>query len=253
MTRNDIQLTLAVAYPNELIESLLTSYENALVEYKKGHWQYFGNEVGQFIEVARRIIEYQLNGTYTSLTDKLSIFNEKLLMDFERKGSEISEVYRIVIPRILYAMYCLRNKRGMIHKSHIDPNKMDATVLLGNTKWVLAELFRIVSTLSFDETEKIVDSIMCRETSIIWDTGTTLRVLNAKMSARDKILCLLYTKNNQSENDLRNSIEYKNVSEFRKILKALHKEKMIEYTVEKCSISPVGIKKAESLLANYVR
>lgn len=249
MTRSEIHNVLCTTYPQELISSMLTSYENALSEYQKSHWQYFGNEVGQFIEVARRAIEYQLEGKYTPLTDKLSIFNEKVLMALEGHSATISEVYRVVIPRTLYAMYCLRNKRGMIHKSHIDPNKMDATVLLNNMKWVLAELFRMTSSLSFEETESVIDSIICRETLVIWNTGSTLRILNTKMPTRDKILCLLYTKNNQSEAELRNSVEYKNSSEFRKILKALHRDKLIEYTVDKCSISPLGLEKAESVLS----
>lgn len=248
MTRSDIQTTLEATYPKELVDSLLTSYENALAEYKKGHWQYFGNEIGQFTEVARRVIEYQLDGKYTPLTEKLSIFSEKVLTSLEGHSATISEVYRVLIPRTLYAMYCLRNKRGMIHKSNINPNKMDATVLLGNTKWILAELFRLASTLPFEETEAAIDSIMCRETSVIWDTGTSFRILDIKMPAKDKVLCLLYVKDNQSESELRSSIEYKNISEFKKILKALHKDKLIEYSEEKCMLSPVGVLRAEALL-----
>ena len=44
MTKSDVQTALEATYPKELIESLLRSYENALAEYKKGHWQYFGND-----------------------------------------------------------------------------------------------------------------------------------------------------------------------------------------------------------------
>ena len=249
MVRSDIQAILERAYPEELVDSMLISYEKALAEYKKGHWQYFGNEIGQFIEVARRVIEYQLDGKYTPLTTTLSIFSEKVLMGIEGHSATIPEVYRVVIPRILYSMYCLRNKRGMIHKSNIDPNKMDATVLLGNTKWVLAELFRLASTLPFEETAAAIDSIMCRETSIIWDTGASLRILDIKMAAKDKVLCLLYVKDNQSEHELRRSIEYKNSSEFKRILKALHKDKLIEYSEEKCILSPIGILRAESLFS----
>ena len=35
MTRSDIQKVLTTAYPAELVDSMLTSYENALAEYKK--------------------------------------------------------------------------------------------------------------------------------------------------------------------------------------------------------------------------
>lgn len=251
MTQSDVQTILNGIYPPELVGSMLTSYENAIKEYKMRHWQYFGNEIGQFIEVARRMVEYQLDGKYTLLADKLTIFSEKVLVAYEGHSSSIPEVYRIVIPRILYAMYCLRNKRGMIHKSHIDPNKMDASVLLGNTKWVLAEFFRQASTLSFEETEATIDSIMCRETSVIWDTGSALRILDTKMTAKDKVLCLLYIKDGQSASELQSNIEYKNTSNFRRILNALHNEKLIEFSNEKCMLSPIGIQKVEMLLGSY--
>lgn len=248
MTRSDIQKVLTTVYPTELVDSMLTSYENALAEYKKEHWQYFGNEIGQFVEVARRMIEYQLDNRYTPLADKLSNFNERILTAWENYDSKFSEVYRIVIPRCLYLMYCLRNKRGMIHKSHIDPNRMDASVLLSNTKWVLAEIFRQVSTMSFEETEEIVNSIMCKESSIVWDTGNCLRILDTKMSCKNKVLCLLYMKDGQSDADLQKSTEYKNTTEFKRVLKALHKEKLIEYTDSKCILSPTGLMEAEILL-----
>lgn len=248
MKKSDIKNTLTIVYPTELVESMLTSYENAIAEYKKEHWQYFGNEIGQFVEVARRMIEYQLDNRYTPLADKLTNFNERILTAWENYDSKFSEVYRIVIPRCLYSMYCLRNKRGMIHKSHIDPNRMDATVLLSNMKWVLAEIFRQVSTMSFEETEEIVNSIMCKESSVVWDTGNCLRILDTKMSCKNKVLCLLYMKNGQLDTDLQNSTEYKNTTEFKRVLRTLHKEKLIEYADSKCILSPTGLIKAETLL-----
>lgn len=247
MTRNNIQSVLITIYPVELVDSMLTSYENALAEYKKEHWQYFGNEIGQFVEVVRRMIEYQLNGQYTPLDRKLVNFNEKILTSWENYDAKFSEVYRIVIPRCLYSMYCLRNKRGMIHKSHIDPNKMDATVLLGNTKWVLSEMFRQVSLLSFEETESIINSIMVKETSIVWDTGSCLRILDTTMASKDKVLCLLYMREKMTDAELRKSIEYKNTSNFKKLLRELHKSKLIEYSAPNCIISPLGIERAETL------
>lgn len=248
MRRSDILEMLAGCYPAELAESILSAYENAQKEYRSGKWQYVGNEIGQFIETARRMIEWQLNQEYTPLTDKLPQFTEKSLQASEANHPNSSEIYRIVIPRCLYSMYCLRNKRGMIHKSDIDPNKMDATILLEDTKWVLAEFIRLASSFTFKETLECIESIMCKETSLIWDTGSTLRILDTKMVTKDKILCLLYLKDMQSEDELRSSIEYKNSSDFRKILRSLHKERYIEYDPEHCKLSPLGMNKAETIL-----
>jgi hypothetical protein len=196
------------------------------------------------------MIEYQLDSKYTPLSDKLKNFNEKILAEYENHDSKYPEEYRIIIPRCLYAMYCLRNKRGMIHKNHIDPNRMDATVLLNNTKWVLAELFRLVSKLSFEDTESVINTIICKETAMVWNNGICLRILDTKMSAKNKVLCLLYIKDGQTDTELRNAIEYKNITDFKKLLKSLHKDRLIEYLNSKCLISPLGIEIAEKLLSN---
>ena len=68
------------------------------------------------------------------------------------------------------------------------------------------------------------------------------------MSAKDKVLCLLYVKDRQSELELQTSIEYKNGSEFKKILRGLHKDKLVEYSEGKCMLSPIGVLQAEVLL-----
>ena len=167
----------------------------------------------------------------------------------ENHSSTISEVYRVIIPRCLYSMYCLRNKRGIIHKSQIDPNKMDAMMLISDMKWVFAELFRLVSNLSFDETLECIESIIARESSIIWDNGTTLRILDTRMKTKDKIICLLYIRNNQTEEELRTSVEYKNSSDFRKRLRELHTNRLIEFGSGKCILSPLGVTKAEEILS----
>ena len=145
-------------------------------------------------------------------------------------------------------MYCIRNKRGMIHKNHIDPNQMDAYLILNNSKRVLAELIRLSSSLSFDKTIEIVDSIMYRETSIIWNAGNFSRILDTRMSCADQIVCLLYLKNNQTEQELRKTIEYSNASRFKDILKALHKNRLIEYSDSICIISPIGIQKSRRII-----
>ncbi|EAC6873271.1 hypothetical protein BSX36_10475 [Listeria monocytogenes] len=245
----EVNKILSQSIPNELVSSLINSYTLSLKEYKKESWQYYGNQVGQFIECARRCIEHLVLGTHTPFNSKLSIFNEKTLLTFENASSSIPEEYRIIIPRILYSMYCIRNKRGMIHKNHIDPNKMDSSILLSSEKWVLAEFVRQNSQLGFDKTFELIESIIVKENLIIWDSGELLRILDTKMKSENKIVCLLYFKDKQHEDELIQSIEYSNPSSFRNILSKLHKERLIEYAKPICSLSPKGVQHAENILS----
>ena len=113
MEINDIKNILINEYPEKLIDSILECYLKALTEYRKCNWKYVGTEIGQFIENCRRMIEYKLNNSYTALDKKLTIFNEQELKKFENKSGK--EEYRIIIPRLLYSLYAIRSKRGMIH------------------------------------------------------------------------------------------------------------------------------------------
>ncbi len=254
MQQSKVQALLNLSLPNDVVTAIMQNYVNALGEYRKENWQYFGNEIGQFVECTRRLIEFIVQGTFTPLINKLPIFNEKILTQWACASSAIDEAYRIIIPRVLFSMYCIRNKRGMVHKNHIDPNRMDATILLYNSKWVLSEFVRLNSTFSFEETYELVNSIMNKEINFIWNIGSATRILDTKMSCADKILCLLYLEDKQTESSLFNSIEYSNLSTFRNVLQRLHSARMIEYTKTKssfssiCTISPLGEQRAEELL-----
>lgn len=248
MPLDKITGSLTVAYPQELVDNMLKSYIESIRQYRKGEWNYFGNNVGQYIEIVIRIIEFKIQGTYTDLKQKLPNFNERILTNWENSSKSVDDSYRIIIPRILFSMYCIRNKRGMIHKNHIDPNKMDAALLLSNMKWVLSELFRLSSTLSFEETIEIIELITNKEQSLVWKVGSKLRVLDPKMSCAQQILYLLYLKSPQSEKSLLDNIEYSNSSRFKIILKDLHRKRLIEYDNDVCILSPKGESEIEDFL-----
>jgi len=175
--------------------------------------------------------------------------NDIELKKWENSSLTKIDEYKLILPRMIFSMTCIRNKRGMIHKNHIDPNKIDARVLLYQMKWVLAEFVRLASQNTFEETARIIDSIIYRETQLIWDGAGTLRVLNNTMRAEDKVICLLYMRDGQSESELRKSIEYVNPTRFRALLMKLHSNRIIEYNSEKCLISPKGSLIAEKLLS----
>lgn len=108
MEINNIKNILINEYPEKLIDSILECYLKALTEYRKYNWKYVGTEIGQFIENCRRMIEYKLNNSYAPLCQTLTNFNEKELKNFESKPGKVE--YRIIIPRLLYSSYAIRNK-----------------------------------------------------------------------------------------------------------------------------------------------
>ena len=134
---NKIQNILSKRYPVELTNKIIELYSKILLEYRKRDWKNCIATIGQFNEACFRIINLELTGNYIDLATKLPNFTNGILNNWEQYSSK-DEIFRTVMPRILFSMYCLRSKRGAVHLSNIDPNEIDSTVLLYQTKWFLS-------------------------------------------------------------------------------------------------------------------
>lgn len=240
---------LTEKYPKEIVDHILSSYAEVENNFRLEKWKPSELDAGHFVEAVRRLVDNELFGLYVGFDKGIVSFNQKVLNKYESATG--NEAYRIMIPRALYAMYCIRNKRGVSHISSISPNKMDASFMLSSTKWVLAELVRIAGATSPDEAQKMVDVVIDRQVDLVWDDGETFIILNKKIKAPEKVLIALYKDDRVETEVLRCRVECKNKSNFTKILRELKKEKMIGLNEKGiCKLSPLGVKTAESLVNN---
>ncbi len=244
---NKVETILKTKYPDELSKRIVKIYSDTLFDFRKKDWKNCISNIGQLNEAFFRLIEYEVSGNYIDLNTQLPQFQNNILSRWENTPNK-PEIFRIIMPRILFSMYCLRNKRGAIHLSGISPNEIDATLLIHQSKWFLAEIVRLVSKFSFDETSNLIKQIICKEIDIVWDTGENIRILKNNLTASQKVLCLLYYKDNQTDEELFKNTEYKNFSLFKnRVLRDLHQKRLVEYANQNCKISPLGINEAESI------
>jgi hypothetical protein len=241
-----VEAVLKAKFPPEIVDALLNAYSEIEGNYILKKWKASELDSGHFVEAARRIIEYELTGTYTPISKKLPNFNDAILKSYETSSGD--ESFRIIIPRALKAIYNIRNKRGVGHISGVSPNEMDSTYILYTVKWVLAELIRLASGLPFSETQKLIDLITERKMELIWKEPNFTRILHTSIKARDKILLLLYDQSPREDKKLQSIIEYSSKSKFKGILRALHKQRLIEYQADGlCILSPKGLIEAEAI------
>ena len=242
---------LSAALPSDLVDALLAAYKEIEINYVHRKWKASELDAGHFVEAVRRIIEHRLFTSHTPLNKQLSQFTDKILQQYEQGSGD--ESYRILIPRVLRAIYGVRNRRGVGHLGAISPNEMDATLILYNVKWVLAEIVRLESGLSTTETQKEIDRVIERQTTLIWKDGDIVRVLDKSLKAREQVILLLYDTSPQTEEELRDRCEYKNPTNFKRILKRLHRDKLIFIGSDsKCLILPPGVKAAETMIRSSV-
>ena len=227
-------MTLAAAlkakYPSEVCDALLSAYREIEGNFTIRKWKASELDAGHFVEAARRIIDYELFGSYAPIGISLKNLNDTELSRYE--NSKGDESLRMLIPRALKAVYNIRNKRGVGHIGPISPNEMDATFILYSVKWVLAEFVRLASGAKAADAQKLIDAIIERRIGLLWKHEQIVRILDSKMSSREQVLVLLFDLSPQTSVQLQQNTEYKNKSNFMKLLKRLHQDRLVELTAD---------------------
>jgi hypothetical protein len=161
---------------------------------------------------------------------------------------------RIQIPRLLLGLYEIRNNRNVGHVGgDVDPNHMDASLVLATAKWLVAELIRIFHNVDPATATQFVDALVDRATPAVWNVAGSRRVLNTALSMFDRTLLLLHaTASPVGATTLAAWVEHSNPSVFRKaVLARAHTQKLVEWdrSTGLVHLSPVGSKYVEERLS----
>lgn len=238
--------------PKGLRGELLKAFNEIVSNFRQGRWEPSELNGGKLCEVVYSILNGYVVGTYPKKSSKprnmVGACNS-----LASSPATFPRSVRIQIPQMLIALYEVRSNRGAGHVGgDVDPNHMDATVVLYCSKWILAELVRVFHDLSTDGAAKVVESLVEKEIPIIWEVNQKKRVLKAGMSMKEETLLLLYSENGPvSESNLVSWVEYSNAAVYRRdVLIPGHQKRLWEYdkASKEVRISPLGIEYVENNL-----
>lgn len=243
---------LLASLPSGLRDELLKSYAGILRNYRERRWEPSELNGGKLCEVIYSILDGYVSGTFPQASSKPRNMVEAC-RSLENAIAAFPRSVRIQIPRMLTALYEIRNNRGVGHVGgDVDPNHMDATCVVEMSKWLISELVRVFHNVSTEEASASVDALIERTIPLVWKAGDNYRVLDPKMSMGDRTLLLLYRSQGPvAENYLFQWVEHSNISTYRRdILRAAHKRRLLEYDSQKktAEISPLGISYVENLI-----
>jgi len=228
--------------PPGLREPLIEEYNNIIQNYLERRWSPSELSGGKFCEIAYTILEGFLSGSFASNPSKPRDF-VSACRSLETKASSVRS-FQILIPRMLPALYEIRNNRGVGHVGgDVDPNHMDAMTVLSMTSWIMGEFVRVFHSVGIEEAQKVVDSLTEHRVQLVWQVGGLKRVLNPKLSLKDQILLLLSSVPSEVHfEELFKWTDYKNKSYFKKTLLHLHKLRFLEFNEKenKTLILPPG-------------
>jgi len=240
--------------PIGLRNPLLKSYQEIVTNFAEHRWEPSELNAGKLCEVVYTIINGVVTGSFPAKPSKPRdmVAACRALESAPPQPNRVGDrSLRILIPRVLPALYEVRSNRGVGHVGgDVDANFMDATAVFGMASWTLAELVRIFHEISTKEAQETVDAIVERKIGLVWEVDQIRRVLDPKMGKADQTLVLLYSRLAWvSESDLVSWVEYSNANMFRRhILQPLHKKRLIEYDAgnHRARISPLGSKSVET-------
>lgn len=241
--------------PEGLLKPLLREYEEALDAGRAGKWEVAGLKAGKLCEIIYTILKGHVDGQFVTKPDKPKNMVSACLV-FEQADPKIfSRAVRIQMPRLLIAIYELRNNRDIGHVGgDVDPNKMDGEFFVRSIKWLVAELVRLFHSVDINEAAELVEIVSQRSLPQVWEKDGVIRVLNPKMGAKDKTILVLYHLGQAvAYGKLFDAVEYSHKGMFVKsVLNSLHKEKMIDLNRKTglVTLLPPGEQKAEMLLTS---
>lgn len=138
------------AIPPELRHPLLAEYQSIVQNYAEHRWSPSELSGGKFCEIVFTILDGHASGSYPPRPSKPQNFAaacRKL-----EQNTHVPHSFQILIPRLLPALFDVRNNRGVGHVGgDVDPNHMDAIFILSSANWVMAELVRVHHNLSADD------------------------------------------------------------------------------------------------------
>lgn len=236
--------------PSGLREPLLEEYQRIVQCFSEGRWLPSELSGGRFCEIVFTVIDGYTTGTYAPVPSKPQDFVGTCRR--LEQNTHVPRSFQILIPRILPALYEVRNNRGVGHTGgDVDSNYMDAVFVVTSCSWVMGELVRVFHKVSIEEAQSLVDSLAQRRIPLIWEGDGIRRVLQPSLNLQSQILVLLDTSAGSVQtSELMRWIDYHNARYFRTLLRKMHSQRLVElYDDEEfVEILPPGSKEAAEII-----
>lgn len=241
------------AVPAGLRSPLLAEYNSIMQNYMERRWTSSELSGGKFCEIVYTILDGYAAGSYAATPNKPSNFvNACSLLE---SNTHVPRSFRILIPRMLPALYEVRNNRNVGHVGgDVDPNLMDSQLVVSMCGWIMGEIIRVFHNTSTSDAQKTVDFVTSRKIPFVWDTGKVKRVLKTAASLKDKILLLVGSSSSATKvGDLTNWIEHPNNGYLMKSVRQLHKDRLVELSKDEKEVEllPPGSLYIEGIIAKF--
>ncbi len=244
--------TALSAIPSGLRDPLLKEYQTIVQNFLEQRWLPTELHGGRFSETVYTILEGHANKAYAAAPTKPSNFPLACQNLEKIKLPHIPHSFQITIPRMLPALYDVRNNRNVGHVGgDVDSNHMDAVAVLSMSNWIMGELVRVFHKLTTAQAQQLVDALVEVRMPAVWTGANGVkRVLENTLKLHEKVLLLTAVTPEVSSKQLLEWIEYGDDKYVLRTIRKLHTGRFLEFDekVDKILILPPGTLAIEKLI-----
>jgi hypothetical protein len=227
----------------------LSEFDEIVANFAEHRWTAAELSGGRFCEIVYTILDGHASGTYAASPAKPADFVGSCRQ--LEKNKSVPRSFQILIPRLLPALYEIRNNRNVGHVGgDVDPDYMDSSAVLSMASWILAELVRVFHGVTTDEAQRVVAELSERRVPLVWRSGDIRRVLNPKLPLRSQVLLLLASAQAKVPVDsLMRWTGYKQKGYFLRLVRQMHDARLVEFHEETNHVEllPPGAQEASSV------
>jgi hypothetical protein len=242
--------TALTAIPSGLRSPLLEEFCEIVRNFMERRWTSAELSGGRFCEIVYTILDGHAREAFAAAPSKPANFVAACRQ--LESNANVPRSFQILIPRLLPALYEIRNNRNVGHVGgDVDPDFMDSSAVLSMTSWIVAELVRVFHGVSTEEAQAVVNNLAERRLPLVWKSGDIRRVLNPNMTLKDQTLLLLGSVAGKvSADQLFTWTGYKKKSYFVRLVRELHNSRLLEFheTLREVELLPPGVDYVSALL-----
>jgi hypothetical protein len=167
-------------------------YANAVNDFGQGDWEGSIAKTGKFVEAILKAV-----GTHCRVPfESGRKFKADKVMNAlgQLADGSYDDSLRLLIPRACRAIYDIASNRGARHDpDEIDPNSMDANMVISASAWILAEAIRYAQKGAVDPSRArdLVESLVEKKYPVIEEVEGRIYLHKKRRSAVDVGLVIL--------------------------------------------------------------
>lgn len=207
--RAEISSSLGKDFISRHVTAALGHFEKAVEEFQKQEWEKALAKAGKFIEATVKALGNRAGLTVPTGRDFQA---GKIITGLENlQRDKADDCIRVTLPRACRFVYDIVSNRGGRHDpGEIDPNEMDANVVISVCSWILAEMFRYSQKgkVSTARARELVEGLTSKRYPILEDVDGRVYFHAKNKSAREVGLVLLLERDpkRMSRDDLASGI-----------------------------------------------